>query len=191
MHGLLAGGGAAFERLLPGFKQQCISSGAKYVPDKNVQVGKQISMVSREWEMPCRPAVAAGPIVDACACNIIVHVIGKVSEQTPLIKQMLRSHQPVAIQCLFLSLRSGRSPLGFVVQSFGRERMTEMPCPKGYNLLLATRVLFERCARATLLEQNQNVRFCPSQKVENLLYDEAARSVQGRLYNSTSASISC
>ena len=80
--------------------------------------------------------------------------------------------------------------MGFIVQSFGRERMTEMPCPKGYNLLLATRVLFERCARATLLEQNQNVRFCSSHKVEDLLYEETARSVQGRLHTSASRCIS-
>ncbi|KAK9840142.1 hypothetical protein WJX74_004084 [Apatococcus lobatus] len=106
MHGLLAGGGAAFERLLPGFKQQCINSGAKYMAD-DVQVGKQISM------------------------------------------------------------------------AFGRQQMVQMPCPEGYSLLLATRVLFERCARATLLEQNENVRFCSSHKVEDLLYDEASGSVRG------------
>ena len=75
------------------------------------------------------------------------------------------------------------------MQSFGRELMTEMPVPKGYNLLLATRVLFERCARATLLEQNQNVRFCSSHKVEDLLFDETAGSVQGRPYTNTSASM--
>ena len=64
MHGLLAGGGAAFERLLPGFIQQCVSSGAKYVPD-NIRIGKQVSLVSRDMEHCQREqAVAAGPIID-------------------------------------------------------------------------------------------------------------------------------
>ena len=49
MHGLLAGGGEAFERLLPGFRQQCVASGANYVAD-DVKVGQQISLVSREQE---------------------------------------------------------------------------------------------------------------------------------------------
>ena len=94
MHGLLAGGGAAFERLLPGFRQQCVSSGAKYVPDNNVQVGKQISMVSRDCE-EClgEQAVTAGPTVEACAtcaCNIIIQITAKVREQSVLIKQMLQ-----------------------------------------------------------------------------------------------------
>ena len=57
--------------------------------------------------------------------------------------------------------------------------MVNMPCPEGYNSLLATRVLFERCARVTLLEQNANVQFWSSRKVEDLLFDQAIRSVQG------------
>ena len=77
--------------------------------------------------------------------------------------------------------RNSNLPLILLLQAFGTEPMVTMPCPEGYSLLLATRVLFERCARATLLEQNENVQFWSSHKVEDLVYDEATRSVQGGL----------
>ncbi|KAK9867405.1 hypothetical protein WJX84_011135 [Apatococcus fuscideae] len=63
--------------------------------------------------------------------------------------------------------------------SFGTQQMTAVRVPEGYRLLLATRMLFERCARARLLEQYPNVQFCSSCKVAEILYDDSRRSVKG------------
>ena len=57
--------------------------------------------------------------------------------------------------------------------------MRMMPAPEGYALLMATRLLFERCARLSLLEQHANVEFRMPCKVEDIVYESHSRSVQG------------
>ena len=65
------------------------------------------------------------------------------------------------------------------LQNFGNGQIDEMYAPKGYGLMMATRVLVERCARAKLLENYQNVQYCMPCKVEDVLFDAQTQSVNG------------
>ena len=132
----MPGGGGSVEKLLPGFYEQCIRSGAVWTA-ADYDVGKQINLVS---------------IQSAC-----------------------RSDCMEVVQWLDLS-----RGVCSILQNFGAQQTAAMRVPERYQLLLGSRMLFERCARAMLLEQYPNVQFHSACKVAEILYDDSKRSVKGR-----------
>lgn len=106
MHVLLSGGEVTVEKLLPGFRGQCIAAGANFVGN-NCPIGKSVKL------------------------------------------------------------------------NYGDGRMPSMAAPDGYSLLMGTRVLFERCARACLMAQYPNIKLRTGCKVDSVVFDAKERSVKG------------
>ncbi|KAK9836653.1 hypothetical protein WJX74_005374 [Apatococcus lobatus] len=106
MHVLLAGGAVSVAKLLPGFKEQCIRSGANHM-GSGCPIGTNVKM------------------------------------------------------------------------NYGDGPLPSMAAPDGYSVLLGTRVLFERCARACLIEQHPNVEVRTPCKVDCVIFDAQERSVKG------------